>query len=256
MSCEGCTGLTTIPDPLDCRRFYYCDGDQLLASSPFDCPDGQVFNSELHECQVDADWLNCKPACPASPPECHYTCQSGDPYIASLYDCNSYHICDADGTSGAVQSCPPEKPFFDGKVCQTDEGLCCHCHPYCFPGDEGRLVVDPVDCRKYHVCLAEGVPANSGTCNHGEHFDPISRKCSTEAPCRTMCRNVVGADGCIDLFTCTEEGSFAKCPSQCIEEYYKCSETSDAYIEATTCNYDDIFDPVTGRCTDMSYCSI
>ncbi|XP_063866712.1 uncharacterized protein LOC135103832 [Scylla paramamosain] len=256
VSCEGCTGITMVHDPINCHRFYYCKDDQLLTDSPFECPNGQEFNPQTHMCQPDLDGEGCRPLCASEPGECHYTCQPGDTLIASVYDCGTYYICDAEGNFGLPKTCPPEKPFFDGKKCQTDEILCCHCHGYCFPGDEGRLVADPTDCRRYYVCLNEGVPVYSGTCDKGEHFDAISRQCSTEAPCRTMCRNVIGANGCIENFTCLEKGRFAKCPSVCFPEYYDCLEFGDTYAPAVACPYNNyLFDPEKLSCVNEDYCN-
>ena len=70
-----------------------------------------------------------------------------------------------------------------------------------------------------------------------------------------MCRNVVGADGCIENFTCMEYGNFAKCPLHCAHEYHQCKEFSDTYDVPKSCIRDNVYDPDKG-CVDVENCRI
>ncbi|KAG0727308.1 hypothetical protein GWK47_034924 [Chionoecetes opilio] len=204
--CTACNDNEMVADPSDCRRYFMCDGkDNTKYPLPFDCPDGEIFDATQHKCDPD---VTCSPC-----PRCYYDCATSTTgFISSPTDCNEYSVCSGSNAEPTMR-CPAAMPHFDGHACQTDASRCCHCQPYCYPGQENTLIIDPIDCRKFHPCTAAGPPTGSGTCSAGQHFDESLHDCSHNAPCNTQCTNQVGTDGCIELFTCLEVGNFAKCPS-------------------------------------------
>lgn len=187
--------------------------------------------------------------------ECFYTCDgNSNGKIADPFDCSVYHKCTAT-TTGDPEKCSAPTPYFNGDGCGGDESLCCHCKPYCYTEDLGKLVEDPTDCRKYFLCLkAHEIPTIEGRCADGEHFGIHIRECSSSAPCVTLCRNVVGEDGCMDPFTCQETGFFPVCKTQCITDYYRCSVVSDDYASPERCPNGLVFNPDTLMCVANDTC--
>ncbi|XP_045111820.1 uncharacterized protein LOC123504932 [Portunus trituberculatus] len=253
--CAGCDAGAKVPNPEDCYNYYVCDGDGVfLFDDPFPCPDGQVF--DMTACKPDDG--TCTTICPDTGGDggCFYTCEGNtrEIIISDPFDCSVYQQCS--GTEpGPAMTCPADAPYFDGEKCGVDESLCCHCRPYCYPGDKGRKVEDPTDCRKFFYCLKESeTPTFAGECEDGEHFDMHAMLCRNTAPCVTLCRNVVDENGCIDPYTCQELGYFPKCKTQCLREYYHCVEVSDDYATPETCPNNLVFNPDTLTCIKNETC--
>ncbi|XP_045111913.1 uncharacterized protein LOC123504986 isoform X1 [Portunus trituberculatus] len=252
--CAGCDAVTKVPNPEDCYSYYMCDSDGVfLFDDPLPCPDGQVFDTTA--CKLDDG--TCTTICPNTGGDggCFYTCEwYVDRMISDPFDCSVYHQCR--GTDpGPAMTCPADAPYFDGEKCGVDESACCHCHPYCYPGEVGKKVEDPTDCRKFFYCLEpDEIPVIPGECRDGEHFDMHAGECSSTAPCMTLCRNVVDENGCIDPYTCQETGFFPKCKTQCLREYYHCVDVNDDYAPTETCSDDLVFNPDTLQCTKTESC--
>ncbi|KAK8379709.1 hypothetical protein O3P69_019597 [Scylla paramamosain] len=251
--CAYCTQYLPVPNPQDCNSYYQCDGEFLFMPDPLPCPDGEIFDQTELKCKSDG---KCTPYCDKlSGGDCFYACE-GNPagMIADPFDCSVYHKC-SDTEAGPAETCPADKPYFNGEECVVDDSACCHCQPYCYTGDTGKMVEDPTDCRKYFVCTADNeVPSIQSECKDNEHFDHHARECSSTAPCVTLCRNVVDKDGCIDPYTCQEAGYFPICTSQCLQDYYQCLEVSDDYASTETCSDDLLFNPDTLQCTKNETC--
>ncbi|KAK8379508.1 hypothetical protein O3P69_019437 [Scylla paramamosain] len=245
--CTGCGPGQFIADPEDCHRYYVCDGNgNLQFNDPLYCEHGEVFDITIRECQSGAQCNVCQR-------KCYYQCaQSPNNLISYFYDCGSYYECDSAGIPGPVQNCPADKPFFDGIDCQADERRCCHCHPYCYDGDQGKYVADPKDCRNYYACFTQGIPSGQGHCSPGEFFETDA--CSSHATCNTICKNVIDYDGCIDPYTCLETGYFPKCPSKCVPQYYFCPQVSNTYVEAEECPVGYDFHPDLHVCVRTEDC--
>lgn len=240
-----------VADPLDCHKFYACiDGEPM---GPLDCQEDEYFDPTEADC-VLAGPEECEPICPpVSGGGCAFVCGSvTNRLVADRFDCSSYYDC---SDSDTIITCDDETPFFDGEKCQTDESKCCHCQPYCYAGDKGQEVIDPMDCTKYYLCMEDNsVPEFSGSCSAG-NFDPFRGACSVTAPCVTLCTNVVNSEGCIDVFTCHEEGFFPACPSRCDPRSYYCDSNDMCSIVVTdTCGGDNVFHPDVGHCVHPDDC--
>ncbi|XP_063853389.1 proprotein convertase subtilisin/kexin type 5-like isoform X3 [Scylla paramamosain] len=238
-----------VENPNDCHQYYICIN--LEAIGPLDCPDSEYFDAAIKACVTNGP-EECTPTCGGAGGSCAYEC-GGDPYVADRYDCSTYHDC----ASGAVMHCGQQTPYFDGETCQTEEKFCCHCNPYCYRNDINTLVPDPTDCTKYYFCEAPNeIPTTSGHCSSG-NFDLLSQECSLTVPCITFCTNVVKPDGCIDVFTCKEVGSFPACVDRCTPQYYHCSAGDiGSVVAANSCNGENVFDPKKNSCVKPSECSI
>ena len=218
-----------MPNPLDCYSYYLCDSTVLFTPDPILCPDGDVFDNTKKKCVPDDG--KCTPSCDKpGGGACFYSCGTNAAgfKVADPFDCGTFYTCTADTSGGGgnpipgpAETCTADKPYFDGKECGVDESACCHCHPYCYTEDMNKMVEDPTDCRMYFLCTAaDEVPTFQGACGKGEYFDLHAQKCSSTAPCVTLCRNVVDQDGCIDPYTCQEKGYFPKCKTQCLRDFY------------------------------------
>ncbi|XP_063853271.1 latent-transforming growth factor beta-binding protein 4-like [Scylla paramamosain] len=258
--CANCPTYDPVPNPQDCNSYYMCNNNVLITDDPIFCPDGNIFDLSSKNCKPDDG--KCTPYCENSGGgNCLYTCGKNVVgfLIADPFDCSVFYECVSDGSSdvkpGPAKTCPADKPYFDGEKCGVDESACCHCRPYCYPGDEGKKVEDPTDCRKYFFCTAEeNVPSLQGECEDNKHFDLHAGKCSSTAPCMTLCRNVVDKDGCIDPYTCQEIGYFPVCKSQCLQDYYHCREVSDDFALPETCPNGLVFNPDTLQCVKNETC--
>lgn len=239
-----------MADPLDCHNFYLClDG---TPNGPMACPDDEYFNTSKSEC-IPNEAEECEAICsPATGGVCIYQCEDEEERLADRFDCSSFYECKDNIT---VVTCDDDKPFFNGKECQTDERQCCHCKPLCYAGDKGHNVMDPLDCTRYYFCLEDNkVPEYPASCPDG-NFDPFRGICSTTAPCITLCTNVVNPKGCIDVFTCKEEGYFAACPNHCDSRYYHCTSGDiGSTVTPTKCVGDDVFIADTNQCVDTAEC--
>lgn len=247
-NCDGKNSGVMVADPLNCHQFYFCLGDNEYSETPYSCPTGMMFEEDT--CVQDE---GCDPEC-GKRELCHYECVDVKiSKIADPYDCTIYSRC---LTGGGFIKCPAEKPFFDGHACQTDEGRCCSCNPYCWLHDIylGHSVIDKIDCKKHYLCEAIGIPEYASTCSTG-NTDILSGICSDTAPCVTLCVNVVGPDGCIDIYTCKEEGYFAKCKGRCEPEYYHCADKDIGnIIGSQACQAGTVFHPGTHLCVSPSEC--
>lgn len=248
-----------LEDPLDCHNYYVCLGTEgsYTVIGPVDCPDDYYFDTKDEDCKaLNGSW-DCEPRCSGgNSGECSFNCGIGsNEFKVDRYDCSSYYACTDEKV---VIPCPPETPFFNGEVCQTDESACCHCRPYCTADDASNdKVMDPLDCTRYYYCTApDTVPEYPGTCPAGDHFDIFDQECSSTAPCLTLCTNVINQDGCIDVFTCEEVGYFASCPKGCGPTYYRCYDDDIGnIIEAETCPEGKVFDPNKTTCVAESECT-
>ncbi|XP_045111936.1 uncharacterized protein LOC123504996 [Portunus trituberculatus] len=254
--CADCGTVSQVPNPFDCTSYYLCkDATNLLVPDPLPCPDGDTFDEKELVCKPDGKCsLNCN--LPGGGGDCFYTC-NGDQSkkIADPFDCSVFYQCTSTEPEPAT-TCPADAPYFTGDKCGVDESACCRCRPYCYAGDvAGKYVQDPTDCRKYFVCTAEHeMPPFQSECRDGETFDSRARKCSSTAPCMTLCRNVVDENGCIDPYTCQELGYFPICKTQCLREYYHCVEVSDDYATPETCPNNLVFNPDTLTCIKNEAC--
>lgn len=252
--CVGCETPTAVPNPFDCNSYYVCLDYTFLLPELFFCLDGEIFDQTTLECKPDDG--TCQPFCKEPDGDgCYYECR-GNPggRIADPFDCSVYRQCDA-LSPGPAERCPVDAPYFDGVECWRDESACCNCHPYCYDEDDGLNVEDPMDCRKYYLCLEPNkVPVFSTACKDGYHFDPHARQCSNTAPCMTQCVNKVDVNGCIDPYTCQEAGYFPKCNTQCLSDYYHCLEVNDDYAIPEKCPGDLVFNPDSLTCVSVEEC--
>ncbi|XP_045619745.1 peritrophin-48 [Procambarus clarkii] len=243
--CSGVADGHMVPDPTNCRQFYFCVGEEPTAEA-FPCDDGMVFDSAESKCVVGDTCSNicstCSYECPDSP--------EPPPYFSDRYDCKIYYDCGSKGQ----HSCPNDNQFFDGSHCQSDESKCCSCKPYCSESDLYGGVIDPTNCKRYFFCSEIGIPEYSTECVSG-NFDLISGTCSDTAPCLTYCTNVVGPDGCIDRYTCEVLGNHAKCPQRCDPHYYHCSSSNmGQVVTASSCSSGQYYHPDTGLCVTGANC--
>ena len=245
-----------MSDPFNCNNYYICDATgELVGGESFPCPDGDIFDETLLKCKPDG---KCTVQCdqPGGDKNCVYSCITNPPVNskkADPFDCSVFYECSDPDTA---ETCPVDKPYFNGDSCGVSESDCCFCRPYCYAGEkDGLKVEDPTDCRKYFVCLNEHeVPTILSECDDGEHFDYHARECSSTAPCITRCRNVLDQDGCIDPYTCQETGFFPICKTQCLRDFYLCLEVSDDYAVPVKCPDDLVFNPDTLTCVKNETC--
>lgn len=243
-----------IADPGNCHKFYYCyddDSDTVydITDTSYWCEDhGAVFNQDSQVCGNYTCVETCSGTC--APYECNVSdlsqTKSSDPL-----DCSKYYVC----PTGAMKQCEGDKPFFDGDQCQEDESKCCHCKPYCHQGELFRNIPDPVDCKSYYFCINEyDFPLYQASCTSG-NFNPYTGKCDDVFPCILACKNVVGCDGCIDLFTCEQYGNWPKCPQRCDPHYYHCgNEDIDHVVQESVCPSANVYNPDTGKCVTEEAC--
>ncbi|MPC94030.1 hypothetical protein E2C01_089181 [Portunus trituberculatus] len=247
--CSSAKDGDKVENPKDCHQYYVCFGGSDPIG-PVDCPDGQYFNRSASDCVKNGP-EECQPSCGGVSSSCTYECGAGIALRADRYDCSTYHDC----ASGAMMQCDKDKPFFNGKSCQSDESKCCHCNPYCYTDD--KKVVDPTDCTKFYYCIkANAIPELPGHCSAG-NFDLFTQECSLSAPCLTLCTNVVKPDGCIHTYTCEVSGYFPACPHKCTPDYYHCLlEDIGSNVPVVSCALDTVFHPIDRKCVDPSQCSI
>nr|XP_053655919.1 uncharacterized protein LOC128704800 [Cherax quadricarinatus] len=175
--CTGKQPGDKVPDPTNCRQFYFCDGSNEPSSVPFSCEDGYVFNDTEGECVVGNTCSN--KGCSS----CFYSCDDAVDIasVADHYDCSIYYEC----PGNVEQQCASGK-YFDGSSCQSDKTKCCNCKPYCTENDLYTLVIDPKDCKRYYYCDVVGIPEYSQQCEEG-NFDIMNKVCSDTTPCITFC---------------------------------------------------------------------
>ncbi|XP_063598928.1 adhesion G protein-coupled receptor E1-like [Penaeus indicus] len=243
-----------LADPENCHKFYYCFDDNSdniynITDTSYWCEDhGAVFSQGDQLCGNYTCVESCSGTCAA------YECSS-DPSQekrSDPFDCSIYYTC----PDGAAVHCEGDKPFFDGDQCQEDESKCCHCKPYCRPEDLFKNVLDPVDCKSYYFCVKKyDFPTSQATCPSG-NFNPFTLKCDDAFPCISACKNVVGCDGCIDIFTCEQYGNWPKCPQRCDPHYYHCGyEDFGHVVQESACSSPSVYNPDTGKCVTEGECA-
>lgn len=146
--------------------------------------------------------------------------------------------------------------------------------PYCGLGDV--QIIDPTDCRKYYVCLAEG-PPDPGLhfeCDPGESFDIAAGRCLPGAECNILCGgweqttpgialttpsggastsgggSTTTSGGvssteppmnCVSSIICQETGLVAACDG-CSPDYFSCQEVGQPGI-SEECAEGLVFNP-------------
>lgn len=186
-SCEpSCTGIqpgVQIPDPRDCKKYYFCLADNTPSDESFECPGDELFDTISGEC-LDRD----PAACGVCPPVCLYQCPLENAEGAVIPDrnnCSIFHQCQ----SGTDHPCPDDYPYFDGNNCMNDSSLCCNqCteEPFCsVPYTE---IPDPSNCSNFYFCDHVKYPDQSDlyTCGSG-YFDPELGACSDLVTCQQFC---------------------------------------------------------------------
>lgn len=272
--CTGQPDGKALPDITDttCRSYFLCFMEQ--ANGPEYCEVGEVFNGEATNYPPCKEGEACTPdpVCPDySSGSCSFTCASpvtttpgpaplghtsgisrATKKMADHYDCSVYYECNRE-QPGDPETCPESTPFFDGSECQNNASVCCSCKPYCprpfITGETFYYVPDMADCTKAYVCLEPYVVPEIDVDCSPQNFDVIISDCSSTAPCITFCTNVVGSNGCIDIYTCPSYGYFAKCPQLCSQEYYYCDNAHiDNIVSPTTCADGKYFNPNSQNC--------
>lgn len=197
-----CTGVA-VGEPLgslcDCREYYVCLSDGISSDSSFICPpEAPYFEPDISTCGNDAS------VCPTPDPgTCLMEC-SNPPTLELIVepnDCTKYYVCDGISLEpiGPV-TCPNETSWFNGTACVSDQLACCArpvapCDPFCTAADVNNEIIDPLDCTKYYICLAEGRPSELHhlSCSTGQNFDTTTGHCSQDAPCIIFCSTTEGA---------------------------------------------------------------
>ncbi|XP_027214706.2 peritrophin-44 [Penaeus vannamei] len=242
-----------LADPRNCHKYYICyneegDGDDtyFITGDSFWCEDpDDVFSEKDDRCGDYTCVESCSGTCAP------YECIDLQDKRADPYDCTKYHTC----PDGKTVQCEGDKPFFDGDQCQADESKCCHCKPYCSQGQKFKNVPDPLDCKSYYFCVNEHeFPTSRTTCTIG-NFDMNAGKCDESAPCIVTCKNVVGCDGCIGLFTCEQYGNWPKCPHRCDPHFYHCGEEDIGHVvQESACASPLVYNPATEKCVAEEEC--
>lgn len=249
ISCAGHAPGDMIPDPLNCRNFYFCISDSEHTPDSFSCGDGMHFNDTEFQC---TEGTNCKNLCSD---ECSYECNRTGVYqISDRYDCSTYYQCMDDALIGPF-SCPLENQFFDGYKCQSEEDKCCNCKAYCRTEDTYKTIFDPRNCSNFYFCLEQGFPTNPGTCSSG-HFDPFLGHCSETVPCITICSEEAASTRYASSLTCQHAAYYPSVPGVCDSCFYHCLLTDTGYsITYLCCPSDMVFCPGTSMCTSPENCS-
>ncbi|XP_045111982.1 uncharacterized protein LOC123505034 [Portunus trituberculatus] len=235
VDCSGCQDVwTRIPDPSNCKQYYFCNKDELFTTQPMKCPYAFVFKPENSSCQFEHFCL-----APCDRIErCHYTCYPDSQHylVADRVDCSTYHVCSPNRTEIVeTRRCTITKPFFNGIYCQENITECCNCQPYCSNKDLGSAVVDPLDCRRYFECWVVGIPFFVSHCPNGTYFNTTTGTCNAETTCELTCANNVGSDGCIAEFVCLQVGYFPKCVTHLSRYYYYCPAAHGKFVKASAC---------------------
>ena len=166
-------------DPLNCKNYYICYDSFLHSVYPFTCEGNQFFDIDTRSCRESS--YACTPECE----KCLFECSLNEfGKKASEVDCGIYYDC---GT-GKWVTCSAGDPFFDGSICQQNEGRCCSCKPRCTSDDaiNHNMIPDHRNCTNFYLCLEPGIPQTHGHCQSG-NFDPQERYCNTDVPCIQPC---------------------------------------------------------------------
>lgn len=275
--CDTSTVLNMYRDPENCSTYYMCMPHHEF--DYFSCLEGQMFDG--NDC-VSYETSGCIICNEANEPRCRYTCPSELPdpskveFLADAYDCRVFHICN-DGNIFDSIMCEeqnPDKPFFDGNVCQADESMCCDpCTLYCW--EENSTISDPFDCRSYYMCNGVGeAPYGPSYCSENTVFDPQLGTCNADTPCKPPCTespvdtttttaittttsSSLIPESCQDSFICEEVGVFPMCTGFCSKYYFHCDYFSIGGEAAVlTCRYPQVLDPIQVVCVDPLKCPL
>lgn len=170
-----------VPDPTDCQRYYVCLQDGLPTDFPFECEDGQLFDSVNATCTdaLDVKCDLCQPTCPL------YSCPvpaDGIVTAADANDCTMYYLCGITDEPLHLK-CEEETPYFNGVECVDEESACCDpCLVYC--SEALTEIPDPTDCTSYYFCFDVGFPgpADRHRCEEG-NFNATTSHCDPDASC-------------------------------------------------------------------------
>ncbi|ROT65561.1 peritrophin-44-like protein [Penaeus vannamei] len=227
--CTGKPAGFMVPDPMDCKQFYYCLNGEFPMDHPFPCGPGMIFDVILNKCQVGTD---CTAQCPTAVPNCHFTCDATYDLVRDPSSCSQYFQCLPHGLEGPF-ACGSGTPYFNGENCVDDEGACCsdQCTAYC----EAAMtqIADPKNCTNYYICLAPGLASEEN------HFPPSATL--TSSPSVTSTTMETSTTVCIDSLVCTVPGAFSKC-NTCDKEFFYC-DTIGQEAGVYTCTGDLVFNP-------------
>ncbi|XP_047484360.1 mucin-2-like [Penaeus chinensis] len=183
--CTGKPAGSKVPDPRNCTQYYLCLNGEVPTDHPLWCEPGEIFDTTLNECQVGTD---CTDQCPATVPNCHFTCNGTYDLVSDPSSCSQYFVCLPHGLEGPF-GCPAGAPYFNGENCVDDKDTCCSdpCTPFC----EAAVtqVPDPTDCTKYYICLEPGLASEEYhfTCDAGQNFNYVTGRCDSGASCVILC---------------------------------------------------------------------
>ncbi|XP_045119406.1 probable chitinase 10 [Portunus trituberculatus] len=109
-----------VPDPNNCRRFYFCTEDDAVPDEiyGFDCPVGKNFNLQLGECTSDAECVkicNSNSSETTTPPSstCNesLTCTETGYFPVCPYCDPRYLNCPSAGVEATLNTCPGSLVF-------------------------------------------------------------------------------------------------------------------------------------------------
>jgi len=110
-----------IPDPYDCKGFYFCTINGELDETVIHCDAGQLFDYPSQSCLPEAN-ATCYDACDP----CHTYC-AGKGRVTNPQDCTKYHYCEPGSVPSIANfTCGAESwfnPLTQG--CEEDQGVTC-----------------------------------------------------------------------------------------------------------------------------------
>ncbi|KAK7063111.1 hypothetical protein SK128_013841 [Halocaridina rubra] len=252
---------TVIPDPKDCRYYYFCSLlKEKLSPNHIRCPENKpIFDQDILVCRKD---IPCNVLCPSSSPDVISTAQT------QIIQAQSHQACPHAGYFANKNECAPyydhcyhqgEKIIRMRKVCP--KGLVFNpvsSYPYCVP---------PSDCP--YDPLKNGLTANSTSCRHPGRFPKCKNCCSDYILCvpfplrngyipvQSRCTGglVFNTDPtypvCIQKedcptggkhgHECDNPGNHPAC-TECCREYFHC--THDGLLQKRSCPYPLVFNTV------------
>ncbi|CAD7089576.1 unnamed protein product [Hermetia illucens] len=167
-----CTSRGQFPDPLDCSRYYLCDGAGTNKAYAYVCPSNFVYDSKSGLCKR----TTCLTIdCSKTPNK--YVIFGGDPSILA------YCLDNGSNKETILFRCP------DTQSMQYDPNTL-QCTYRC--SIEGRFA-DRLDCRSFYECYREGgvLQAKHQKCPEGYSYDQVAGICIRQA----NCRNEIGDNG-------------------------------------------------------------
>lgn len=173
--------------------------------------------------------------------------------VSDPWNCTQYYYCLSNEVPmGNVHSCDPGDHFdpsqnlcVQGSKCQATCGMC---QPDCSGHSEGDYVEDPLDCKKFYVCVHENEPSEHPiACQPPTGvFDPVNGMCVSGDTCVSSCGGgachlrcrgdqdlVSNPENCREYFQCDKDLNLQgpkRCPSErpyfdgwsCVEDSWKC----------------------------------